>query len=45
MLIPSSSICSLPKIVLKMTKKTTGNSTVKKTEAGLRQKIFWSKRN
>ena len=36
---------SLPKIVEKMKRKISGSSTVKKTEAGLRQKIFWSKRN
>ncbi len=28
-----------------MTRNITGNATVKKTDAGLRQKVFWSKRN
>ena len=42
---PSSSISSLPKIVAKMKRKISGSSTVKKTDAGLRQNTFWSKRN
>jgi hypothetical protein len=44
-LTPRSSISSLPKIVAKMNRKISGNITVKKTDAGLRQKTFWSKRN
>jgi hypothetical protein len=39
---PSSSIVSLPKIVAKMNRKMRGSSTVKKTDAGSRQNVFWS---
>src|ERR1700743_2620449 len=39
------STVSEAKIEAKMTSNSTGNMTVKKTEAGLRQKAFWSKRN
>jgi hypothetical protein len=39
---PSSSIVSLPKIVAKMNRKISGSSTVKNTDAGSRQKVFWS---
>jgi hypothetical protein len=31
-----------PKTVAKIKSRITGNITVKKTEAGLRQKAFWS---
>jgi hypothetical protein len=36
------SILWSPKIVAKISSRTTGNITVKKTAAGLRQKTFWS---
>jgi hypothetical protein len=42
---PSSSIVSLPKISEKISRKMIGSRIVKKTEAGFRQKIRWSKRN
>ncbi len=36
---------SLPKIVAKISRNITGSRTVKNTEAGLRQNVFWSNRN
>ena len=39
---PRTSTVEPPKIEPKMTSSRTGNITVKKTDAGLRQKAFWS---
>ncbi len=39
---PSTSTVWPPNTVAKMSSRMTGKATVKKTEAGLRQKTFWS---
>jgi hypothetical protein len=39
---PRVSTSSSPKIVEKMIRKISGSATVKNTEVGLRQKVFWS---
>jgi hypothetical protein len=39
---PRTSTVWSPKTVAKISSRTTGKATVKKTEAGLRQKTFWS---